>query len=96
MAERFDGARETGLDRGLIADIAFQRQDAAPGLGDFLTRGLVLGGVGAPDRDIGAGGGDGFRHAQSDAGVAAGDEGDFAGQVEGVGGLGRRHGSLHE
>jgi hypothetical protein len=39
--------------------------------------------IGAPDRDIRAGLGQRLRHAEADAGIAAGHQRDLAGQVEG-------------
>ena len=43
---------------------------------------LVLLGVAAPDRDVAAGRGQRLRDAEADAAIAAGDDGDAAGEVE--------------
>ncbi|MCY1224981.1 hypothetical protein D9M72_371630 [compost metagenome] len=53
-------------------------------LGQAVGGGSVLGGIRAPDRDVGAGRGQPFGNAQADAAVAAGHQCHFAAQVEWV------------
>ncbi len=50
---------------------------------EAVDGGVVLVGVGAPDGDVGAVLGEAFRHPEADAAVAAGDQCDASGQVEG-------------
>ncbi len=54
----------------------------------LLGGALVLVLVGAPDRDIGARLRDGVGHAEADAAIAAGDQRDLAGKIEGFVGHG--------
>jgi hypothetical protein len=81
-AELGDGAGERLLDRLLVGDVAAQRQHALAMALELLSRRRVLRLVGAPDAEVGAARRQRLGHAEADAAVAAGDEGDLAAQVE--------------
>ena len=71
------------VDRRLVADVAHERDDACAVYGERRTRRGVLVGVRAPETDVGAGLCERLGHAEADAAVAAGDQRDFAGEIEG-------------
>ena len=73
---------EAGLHGRFVADVAFERQNPPAGFFKLGLGGGVLSGVGAPDSDIRAGLRGGPRDAEADAAIAAGNQGDFAGEVE--------------
>jgi len=58
------------------------REHAPPVLLERMLGGGVLFGVRPPDHEVGPGGRQPLGHAQADAAVAAGDDGDLARQVE--------------
>ena len=70
------------VDRGLVGDVGRDRDRADAALCELCDRRLRLLLVAADDRDIGAGIGKAARHAEPDAAIAAGDDGDLAFQVE--------------
>ena len=69
-------------DGGFIGDIDLGGVDADAMLGQACGGGAVLLVIGAPDDDVGAGARHGIGHAEPDAAIAAGDEGNLARQVE--------------
>ena len=79
------------LDRLLVTDVAHDRQQLDVVAAELFDRRVVLVGVRPPDRHVGTVRSERVGHSQSDAAVAAGDQGDVAGEVEGGTG-GKRHG----
>jgi len=80
------GRRDHGV---VVAHVAHDRQHPVPVRLEPGGGGGVLVRVRAPDRDVRAVRGERLGHAEADAAVAPGDQGDVAGQVEQLGG---RHG----
>ena len=78
LADRLGHRRH---DRVPVADVAHDGVDVAADGGELLDGGVVLGRVGAPDRDRRAPG-QALRPAEADAAVAAGDQRDVAGEIE--------------
>ena len=75
-------------DLFLVGHVDFPRMDLHAMRAKLLGGALVLVLVGAPDRDIGARLRDGVGHAEADAAIAAGDQRDLAGKIEGFVGHG--------
>src|SRR5262249_17290405 len=82
LSEHLDRPGERREHLLLVADIAPLDVDAPAGLGELLAGGFVLLRVGTPGRDIGAGVSETRRHAEADAAVAPGDEGDMSGEID--------------
>ncbi len=72
LPEGVDGRGERRLDLRLVPDVALQGQHLGAVPAELLGRGLVLGLVGAPDRDVGPLRRQPVGHAEPDAAVAAG------------------------
>src|SRR6202022_1606127 len=70
------------FDRGGIADVANAGIALAGAAGHGRGGAFVLVGVAAPDRDIAASRGERLRDAETDAAIAAGDDGDAAGEIK--------------
>jgi hypothetical protein len=69
----------------MIADVALQRQHTATARRDLLGGSGVLLGARSPDGDVGTLSGQGIGHAQPDATVSTGDQGDVAAEIEQIG-----------
>ena len=78
---RFQRGCHRRLDRSGIADVA-NLGSILPVAPHGCRGGLVLVGVAAPDRDVAALGAQRLRDAEPDTAIAAGDDGDAAGEVE--------------
>ena len=69
-------------DGVLVGDVGRNRDRAHAARGEFGDRGLRLVLIAADHRDVGAGVRKAARHAEPDAAIAAGDDGDLALQIK--------------
>ena len=88
-AEFAFGALDHGGDRGLVGDVGDDRDGFAAALLQLRDRGIRLRRVAPDDGDRSTGLRQPARHAQADAAIAAGDDGNAAGEIEGGGCHGR-------
>ncbi len=82
LPEGVDGGSERRLDLRLVPDVTLQGQHLGAVPAELFGGGLVLGLVGAPDRDVGPLRRQPVGHSEPDATVAAGHQGHVPGQIE--------------
>jgi hypothetical protein len=82
MTHHLQGLCKGRLNLLLLADIDDLGMDLAAVLFQLLCGIGVLGGIGAPDADIGAGLSQRIGHAEADAAIAAGDQRHLAIEIE--------------
>src|SRR5205807_5271367 len=82
MTHHLQGLCKGRLNLLLLADIDYLGMDLAAVLFQLLCGLGVLGGIGAPDTDVGAGLSQRIGHAEADAAIAAGDQRHLAAEIE--------------